>query len=287
MISLHLRILTAFFLFIVFPNVIFPLTVNFAVPACGEGLDKLRTWDPLRKYLEDNIDLDINLIITRDHSIIRDQLENKNYDFAVIDSFWIEHWEKREICSPFLELRKSNCNINQSILIVHKNSIFRSPEDLKNSSLALTLPGDSSIGFYIPMAMMLQIGIDPFSYFKEIVFPETFESILKAIAYGKLDSGFISSDFLTNPENQQYADDVRVLMESEPLETTYIVVRKDFNEKLLIEIKGLMTNLGNSAEGQNFLNTIDLTGFGEPENLDSHQTREYLNILELKNASPE
>jgi len=285
--SLQLRIILLIVLSFSISHKVLSLSINFAVPSSGEGLKQLRTWDPIRRYLEDNMDLTINIIIARDHSIIKEKLNNKNYDFAVVDSFWFENWKKGMICNLFLEAQKLNYSSIKSLLIVNKDSIYRSLEDLKNHSLALTLPDDSAYGFYVPLAMIYEYGIDPFSYFKEIVFPETYESILKGIAYGKLDSGFITSDILYSPEYQRYSESMRILMKSQNLPDLCLVVRKDFNTDLLNKFEKLLTNLVNSREGLNLLQNSGFSGFYVPENQDLDFFKNYLSILESHNASPE
>ncbi len=263
------------------------LTINFAVPASGEGLKKLLIWTPIIKQLEDSTGQDINLIIARDHEIIKKELEQKNYDFAVLDPFWYEHWKNKNICSLFLKSTLMESTEIRSILIVNKNSIFRSVNDLKDSNIALTVPNDSAYGFYIPLALMYESGIDPFSLFKSIVFPETFESILKGVAYGKLDSGFITSDILTNAKNSPYRNNIRIIIESEPLPPPLIVIRNDFNRELSIAIKQTLILISNKKEDPNNQIKSDTSHFEEPISDKFIILTNYLNILEKNNASPE
>jgi len=279
-----LIILSIFFLF---PNHSGAIPVNIAIPANGEGMKMLLSWTPLIKHLEEETNLEINLIIIRDHKTIKEELERKNYDFALIDPFWLEYWEKTDICLPFLETVSNKSRDFSSILIVHKDSIFRKLEDLENYNLALTVPDDSASGFYIPLAIIFTKGINPFLFFKSIVFPETFESILKGVAYGKLDSGFITSNLLYKMENRKYRDEIRIIMKSEPLGEPIIVIRNDFNKETMNKIREALINFSNSVGGKEVLNKIGLAGFKIPENNTNNTLSRYLHILELNNASPE
>jgi len=185
-------------LFFLINGTSYAVPVNFAVPSSGEGIRQLSLWSPLINLLKEETNLDINLVITKNHEIIREEMGLKNYDFALIDPFWYKHWQNSGVCFLFLETGRKEADGFRSILIVHKGSVFRTLKDLENKSIALTVPFDSAPGFYIPLAMMFEHDIEPFSYFKAIVFPETFESVLKGIAYGKLDSGFMK------PEEEEY-----------------------------------------------------------------------------------
>ncbi|MDA3941352.1 MAG: PhnD/SsuA/transferrin family substrate-binding protein [Spirochaetia bacterium] len=281
------RIITLLCMFIILAVGISAVPVNIAVPASGEGMEKLLSWTPLIKYLEKETGLEINLNIVRDHRTIKEELEQKNYDFALIDPFWYENWKKTELCLPFLETIDNKATGIRSILIVHKSSIFRTLKDLENSNIALTVPYDSALGFYIPLALMFNQGIDPFSYFKAIVFPETFESILKGVAYGKLDSGFITTDLLDVMGNRRYRNDIRILLESEILPGPVIVVRNDFNVDLARIIRRAMILLTDKDEGARLLSGIGISGFKEIDEGIFEVLRNYIEVLDINNASPE
>jgi phosphate/phosphite/phosphonate ABC transporter binding protein len=279
-----LIILSIFFLF---PNHSGAIPVNMAIPASGEGIKILLSWTPLIKHLEQETDLEINLIIVRDHKTIKEELEHKNYDFVLIDPFWYEHWKNTEICLPFLETISNQSAEYSSILIVHKSSIFRTLQDLENSNLALTVSDDSASGFYIPLALMFDREIDPCVFFKSIIFTETFESILKGVAYGKLDSGFITSDILYKIENKRYRHEIRVIMKSESLRKPIIVIRNDFNKEIMHKIRKTMISFPNSEKEKELLGKIGLSGFKIPGNAADITLSMYLDILELNCASPE
>jgi len=274
-------------LFSLISGTLFAVPVNFAVPSSGEGIRQLSLWSPFIKLLREKTELDINLIITKDHEIIREEMQLKNYDFALVDPFWYKHWQNSGVCFPFLETGRKEANDFRSILIVHKGSVFRTLEDLEDRSIALTVPFDSAPGFYIPLALMFEHDIEPFSYFKAIVFSETFESILKGIAYGKLDSGFITSDLLDNFENSRYRDEIRIIMQSEILPDQVIVVRKDFNQEVLYKIREAMIHIVDSERGTELVTRIGFSGFIEPEEEEYDVLVQYLNILEINDASPE
>lgn len=225
--------------------------------------------------LKEETGLDINLVITKNHETIREELKLKNYDFALIDPFWYKYWQNTGVCFPFLETGRKETDGFRSILIVHKGSVFRTLKDLENRSIALTVPFDSASGFYIPLAMMIEQEIDPFLYFKAIVFPETFESVLKSIAYGKLDSGFITTNLLDKPGNSRYRDEIRVIIESEILPGQVIVVRKDFNLELLYKIREAMIHIAESEKGAELVKQIGFSGFIKPGEEDYNVLKKY------------
>lgn len=284
---LQILIIPLIFLFFLIGGTIFAVPVNFAIPSSGEGLRQLLLWAPLIDLLKEETGLDINLVITKNHEIIREEMELKNYDLAVIDPFWYIYWQNSGVCSSFLETCRKKTDGFRNVLIVHKGSVFRTLKDLESRSIALTVPFDSASGFYVPLAMMFEHNIEPFTYFKAIVFSETFESVLKGIAYGKLDSGFITSDLLDNPENSRYKDEIRIILESAILPGEVIVVRKDFNQELMYTIREAIIHIVDSERGTELVNQMGFSGFMIPEEEEYDLLKKYLNILELNDASPE
>jgi len=282
---LHFLIFISMFLFTL--QEIHPFPINFAIPSCGRGLKTLEQWSPLVEYLEEMSGLNINLIIVRDHKILKEGLSSKSYDFALLDSFWLKAWEDDSICSPFLRAEAAGTDEVRTLLVVHRDSIYRNITDLESHSIAMTISHDSTAGFYVPLAGLFSMGLDPFQSFEEIIFSETFLSILKGVAYGKLDSGFITSDLLSDPSNERYAESIRIILESPPLQENIIVVKNDFNPEILSRIKENLFLLDDSVKGRALLRHAGFSGFVDSGLEISAGLAGYFEILELNNASPE
>ncbi len=173
------------------------------------------------------------------------------------------------------------------ILVVNRDSIIRKAEDLKNKSIAFTLKNESAAGFYLPLAMLLKEKIDPFSYFRESVFPETFQSILKGVAYGKLDAGFMTSTVFDREENRNLTESLRILLSSDPVPGWIIIVRNGFNREIAEKINTVLTALSQSKEGKAVIGASGFTGFVSVSNTACYQLEEYVGILEKNHAAPE
>ncbi len=252
--------------------------VHIAVPALGEGMQRLKQWTPLVVYLEQECDLDIELIVTRDNRIIREGLESKNYDLAFIDPFWFSSWRETLPLVPLVQSEVIGKSERTIMLVVHRDSIFRTLKDLKNRRVAFTLENESAAGFYIPLAMMISRGINPFEYFKESVFAETFVSILKSVAFGKLDAGFITSNVYNNDKNKHLTGVLRVIASSDPLPQWVLVSRKDLDLGKISELKNTLSGLSSTEEGRNLLKETGFSGFIPAD-------AERLSVMEKYNAA--
>ena len=273
------------FLFICFPG--FSVPVHVVVPALGEGMLKLQQWTPIVEILEDTCGLNINLIVARDNEVIKRGFQSKNYDMAFVDPFWYFLWEKNLLCQSVAQAEIEGSTFRRIMLVVHKDSIFRKLEDLKNKRIAFTLKNESAAGFYLPLAMLLEKNIDPFSYFEENIFSETFQSILKGVAYGKLDAGFITSNIYNRKENKSLTDSLRILLSSTKIPQWILVMRSDFDKETASKIGTSLINLVQSEEGRKILHTAGFTGFIPVSDKNFYQLGRYMEVLEKNHAAPE
>ncbi len=266
---------------------VFSVPVNIAVPALGEGLKKLKQWTILVKAIEESGGIELNLIVARDNFVIEEGLGTKNYDLAFVDSFWYLIWEKQNLCREIASVEIGGKKHRKILLISNKDSIYRNIHDLKNKSIAFTLKNESAAGFYIPLAMLLSKGIDPFSAFKESIFSETFLSILKGTAYGKLDAGFVTTNILNRNDLGFLSSSVRVILESDSLPQWILIGRNDFDPEIQAIIETVLLNMDDTEEGRQILSDTGFTGFDHTEKEDFTAMKKYLDILEANNASPE
>lgn len=204
-----------------------------------------------------------------------------------MDSFWYLIWEKQNLCREIASVEIGGKKHRKILLISNKDSIYRNIHDLKNKSIAFTLKNESAAGFYIPLAMLLSKGIDPFSAFKESIFSETFLSILKGTAYGKLDAGFVTTNILNRSDLGFLSSSVRVILESDSLPQWILIGRNDFDPEIQAIIETVLLNMDDTEEGRQILSDTGFTGFDHTEKEDFTAMKKYLDILEANNASPE
>lgn len=262
---------------VVSPVLLQAVPVHIAVPALGEGMQRLKQWTSLVTFLELESDLDIELIITKDNKVIREGLESKNYDLAFIDPFWLSSWNKTLQLVPLVQAVVRGKSERSVMLVVHRDSIYRSLKDLKNRRVAFTLKNESAAGFYIPVALMTSMGINPFEYFKESVFAETFGSILKSVAYGKLDAGFITSNVYNDDKNRPLTGVLRVIASTDLLPQWVLVSRKDVDSAKIHALKNTLIRLSSLEEGRTLLKETGFSGFIPAD-------AEQLSVMEKYNA---
>ncbi len=272
---------------ILFASFLPAVPVHLAVPALGDGMNKLKQWTPLVTYLEQECGLEIDLVITRDNGVIMEGLESKNYDLAFIDPFWYIYWNDKDLYTLLVQAEISGSDKRKIMLVVHRDSVFRSIKDLRNRKVAFTLKNESAEGFYLPMALMVSKGIDPFNFFKESMFAETFSSIIKSVAYGKLDAGFITSNVYLSPGNKTLSGVLRVISETDPIPQWVLIGRSDYSKEKMDAIKYALILLQREEEGREILEDAGFSGFISVQDKDLSVMDRYIDILENYHAAPE
>ena len=268
-------------------SLLFAVPVHLAVPALGDGMNKLKQWTTLVTCLEQECGFEIELIITRNNLVIKDGLESKNYDLAFIDPFWYIYWNKKDLYTLLAQAEISGKDKREIMLIVHRDSVFRSLKDLRNRKVAFTLKNESAEGFYLPMALLVSRGIDPFNFFRESMFAETFTSIIKSVAYGKLDAGFITSNVYLDPGNKALSGVLRVIFESDPIPQWVLIGRADYSKEKMDAIRDALILLQSGEEGREILEDAGFSGFISVRGKDLSVMNKYIDILESYHAAPE
>ena len=133
----------------------------------------------------------------------------------------------------------------------------------------------------------MEHGLDPSGDFKEIVFSETYLSILKGVSYGKLDAGFVTSTILMEEKNKPYMKDTRIILRSEPLPQWSLVVRRDYRQEPISAIKSGLLTLKDTAAGREMLTRAGFSAFIHAEPDDFIVIKSYLKFLEEHHAAPE
>ena len=261
--------------------------VVLALPASEEGMVLFRQWKPITDYLTETSGLVLILEMVEDHSSILQGLENNLYDLAYVNPVWYVMLAERGLCIPLARPVVLGRDTFRSLLIVHRDSIIRNAGDLAAATIALTGLSESALGYYIPLALLEAHGLEISSSSDTILFSDTFLSILKGVAYGKLEAGFVSSAVLDDGDNSSLREQVRVILESEAIPQWTVVARADLRQRAIASVRQALLNMGKSEQGRAALQPSGFSAFVEASDTDYNAVRRYLEAVEDGIASPE
>jgi phosphate/phosphite/phosphonate ABC transporter binding protein len=255
--------------------------VVLAVPAGEQGLARLRQWRPLADYLAERSGLVVNLEIVENHQAVLAALQDNLCDLAFVDPLWCAILVRRGLGRPLARPQIAARDMLRSVLIAHRDSIIRRPGDLAGRTVALTAPGESAAGYYVPLYLLRRSGLLE-APGARLVYSDTDLSVLKSVAYGKLEAGFVSSAVLDDPSNASLAAQVRVIVESEPMPQWTVVLRQGLRESTSESLRRQLLSAHRLEAGQAALTAAGIAAFVEARAEDYAGMLQYLGEEEEK-----
>jgi phosphonate transport system substrate-binding protein len=260
---------------------------TLALPASEEGLARYRQWKPITDFLTETSGIVLILEMVEDHSSILQGLETNLYDLAFVDPVWYVILADRGLCIPLVRPVVLGRDTFRSLLIVHRDSIIHNTGDLAAATIALTGSLESALGYYIPLAILGANSLGISSDSDTILLSDTFLSILKGVAYGKLEAGFVSSAVLDNGSNSFLREQVRVIWESEAIPQWTVIARAGLRQSTIDSVLQALLDMGKSGPGRSALQPSSFSAFVEASDADYAAVRRYLETVEDRVASPE
>lgn len=239
--------------------------LNFAVPAMHSGLEMLQVWTPIADYLEKVCEFDITLHIVKDYETLQAGMLAKNYDIGYVNALY----ENRIITAGKGSVgTRARADINgkntfTTALIVNKDSVMRTMQEMQGRYLALTIARESLGGYYIPLCLFSQAGIDPKQVFSQIIYSGTYASILKGVAFGVLDAGAVTTAILEDGQYREISSQVRIIEESQDVPQWAMIAQTGLREAMIDTFITSLTRMGKSEEGARLLRDAGVSNFLE------------------------
>lgn len=249
--------------------------VVLAVPAGEEGLARLRQWQPLAAYLAESTGLEVNLEILEDHPAVLEALRSNRCDLAFVDPLWCALLVRRVGGRPLARPQVGARDTVRAALVAHRDSIIRAPADLAGATVALTGYRESAAGYFLPLRLLRDTGALRLPGIR-LVYSDTDLSVLKGVAYGKLQAGFVTSAVLDDPAQAPLAAQVRVVLESDPAPQWTVVARPDLREAASAALRRQLLSAHRSARGLEALRAAGYVAFVEAFESDYAALLQYL-----------
>lgn len=259
-----------------------PMTIG--IPATEGGLPTVRAWALLCSRVQAASGIELRYVVLKDHRAVLDQMQGRFVDLAVVDPAW--YLKERRSLTPLLSARFTGRDVIRVRLVVPRSSIFYRISDLAGHSIALTRAGESAAGYYVPLAMLAQAGIvhrDP----GRLVFAETFDSILKGVAFESLEAGAVPSYEMETETGRACADFVRIIGESAPLPQPLLVGRTADGGDRTRALLDAFLGLSGSEEGRRALAQSGYAGFYPPGEAGFDALEGYLRIFGEAYGAPD
>lgn len=153
----------------------------------------------------------------------------------------------------------------QSYLIVHKDSPFRTIEDLKGKTFAFTDP-DSNTGSLVPRYWLKQLHTRPEDFFRSITYTYSHDNAIMAVAKQLVDAAAVDGHYWEyyQQRNSYYSDKTRVIKKSEPFGSPPIVVSNALAPDLKNALASILLNMHKDPDGSRILVGLMIDRFEKP-----------------------
>ena len=218
----------------------------------------------LLDYLGKKLDMKVNFIDARTYTDQYIHLKNGISDVAFVcggpyvkgsDEFGLEL-----LVAPQVEGEP----VYYSYIIVDTKSGIERFEDLRGKTFAFADPLSNS-GRYVPTRMLFELGENPQSFFKDVVYTYGHDKSIKAVALGIVDGAAVDSlvwNYM-NRNNSGYTKETKIIKISKPYGIPPVVVRPGLPDTLKIKLKEILLNMHNEEEGRRILEGMNVDLFVE------------------------
>lgn len=191
-------------------------------------------FEPIKLYLENNLEVPVNVTVTNDYASLVKEMENGTVDIGWYGAFsYIAADSLLDLKPLVVQERKLDGIYYQSLIITKKESDIHTIEDLKGSTFSFVDSGSTS-GFVLPVALFKSRDIEIKDFFDEVHFSGTHQQVTIDLESNLVDAGAISSIQFEKliKENKIDENDYRVIWKSEDIPGSLFVAGTNIDEKL-------------------------------------------------------
>jgi|GEM_PF-2191318 len=240
-------------------NLLYGVPPTIGVVTGESALKTSEAWSALVSFVKEEFELTLRYQVFDGHRPLLKALKERWIDLALLDAAWFvreQSWVR-----PLLRTVMGGDTEYRVLLIVQRNSLFYRTADLRRFELFLKKPHEEMAGFYAPLAFLghlLERG--------SIRYLETFESILRGVAYGKGDEVGAIPEYIWNQNRgSRTLEYLRILEVLPPVPTPFLVMRASEDETRFQFLRNTLASLHTLGKGRQVLQGISLSGFTASE----------------------
>lgn len=226
--------------------------ITLGVITSENEADRVERYKPVRAYLEKTLGVKIKWRSATDYAGVIEALKAKKIELARFgpasySKAWLVMKGKVE---PLVgELDKKGDFGYHSVIIVRKDSPYKTIDDLQGRKLAFADPNSTS-GHQAPRYFMTEAGYDPDKFFGSTAFSGSHENSVMALLNGTFDAAatWWRSDTRSNPQRMEQKgmikpDQWRVLWKSPRLPSSPWAVHTDLPQQMRDDIRNSLYNM--------------------------------------------
>lgn len=215
------------------------------IPA-DDAAQMVRQYHPVVDYMEDKLDMKIELQVTNDYTAAIEAMRNKHIDIAWFGPFsYILAVEEAGAEALVNGVRRdTGKSTYRTVFVTRADSGIETLNDLAGKKFAFVDPASTS-GNLIPRKILMENDIDPDEDFDTIFYAGTHNGVELAVKNRTVEAGADSDTSYYRMVNEGQIDpEVNVIIyESEPIPGSPIAVRGDLPQELKDNIKQALIDM--------------------------------------------
>lgn len=226
----------------------------------------------LQKYIEKKLGRPVLLVDRENYDEMNGLLETGSVDAAFVCAGpYVEG--KRKFGMELLAMPVVKGKpVYYSYIIVHKNSTFKSLQDLKGKHFAFTDPKSNS-GKLVPDYMLAKMNETPEHFFSKVEYTYGHDKSISAVAEKLVDGAAVDSliwEYAAIKKPELTAQ-TRIIITSDPYGIPPVVVRPGIAPELKKQLAEILLHAANDPEGKKILAGMMIDSFiaGDDKNYDT------------------
>jgi len=240
--------------------------LRVAVAAMISPKETLVYYEELLNYIGHELKYEIELIQRKTYSEINELFPKRMIELAFVCSGPYANGKEKYgfegIATPIVRGEP----YYQSYLIVQKESVYHSLNDLKGKVFAFTDP-DSNTGALVPKFWLLQQGKSSDSFFNRTTYTYSHDNSILAVSKGRVDGATVDGHIWEyyNVKIPYLTAQTRVIRKSENFGSPPLVASAFLDPKLKSRIQKIILSMHRSENGRKLLESIMIERFESPQ----------------------
>lgn len=224
-------------------------TYKFGIVPQQNGSRLSQLWTPILQYLEVKTGYKFEFATARNIPTYEKRLLAGKYDFAYMNPY---HYIQYQNLAGYNAFAKAKQKRLKGIMVVQKDSPYKSIEDLNNSELAF--PSNAFAANLVPRAIMARADIEFYPKFVA-----SHDSVYRNVARGRYPAGGgVMRTYRNTPA--EYRDKLRILWTSDGYTPHAFASHPRVPQHVVEEVQRAMLEMDQDPRGKALLKSIRLNG---------------------------
>ena len=247
-------------------------SLRFAVATMWSVKSTFSMYRRLVQRIGRDVGLEESFILRSSYRALRRALEQGEVDIAVVCTgpyvYALPSGQIELLVQPVFK----DGHQYHSVLIVPHEISNSSVEDLRGTVMGFSDP-ESFTGCIVPYLMLTEQGLNPKTFFQEIIFTGSHDHTIHAVDRGIVNVAAVHSIVWESAkrEDPSLLERLKVIWESETFGPPPVIVLKDLDENLKNSLQNAFLMLDKDEEGRQILSAIGIERF-IPAREDDYQT---------------